>query len=84
MVVIKITPFAPLDPNGAVAEASFKTETDAKSFAFKAAKSPAVICMPSTIYIGAELPLMDPLPLIRTLAAAPGCPDPENTCTPGA
>ena len=82
LVVMIITPLAPLDPYKEVEEASFKTEIDSTCswailfrFPLKGA--------PSTITRGEESALIEPTPLILMMGLVPGTPPEVIILTPG-
>ena len=70
MVVTITTPFEPLEPYIAVADASFKTSIDSMSFGC-GITAPT---KPSTTISGALLALIEVFPLIFMLMGAPGSP----------
>ncbi|MNY17560.1 hypothetical protein D3C86_1508820 [compost metagenome] len=74
-----ITPFAPLAPYIAVADASFKISIDSISAGFIALLFASSNGKPSTTYSGELSCVMDPAPRITILLTSPGCPsDPET------
>ncbi len=83
MVVITITPLAPLAPYKEVVEASFNTVTDLMSFGLMSFNEPENGAS-STMYKGASEPFTDPNPRIRIVEELPGCPEVLNTATPAA
>src|SRR5690606_13045465 len=78
-VVIIITPFDAREPYNPVAAASLRIVTVSISLGFAV---PPII--PSTTYNGEGLAVIDPDPLITTLAEAVGSPEELETTTPGA
>ena len=92
-VVIIITPFEPLEPKIAVAEASFNIENDSISLKLMSAngsvgalvldKSSLLITIPSITIRGWLLPVMDAAPLILILMPWPSLPFPAWMLTPG-
>ena len=90
LVVIKITPFAPLDPYIAVAEASFKTTNVSISFGlirFNGLAEPAIPPLsngtPSITINGSLLAFIEVPPLILIVLPEPGAPLLELIFTPG-
>ena len=76
LVVIITTPFAPLEPYKAPAEASFSTVTDSMSLGLIVFRAPSN-GVPSTTYNGVLEAEMEPNPRITMEAPEPGCPLPE-------
>ena len=88
-VVIRITPFAALEPYKDAAAASFKTVIFSISLGLiediilndllspltgERATSPETTGTPSTTYRGSLVAFIEPVPLTRISNAAPGCP----------
>ena len=71
-----ITPFAPLAPYKAAAEASLSTLILCTSLLFIALRLPSK-GTPSIIISGLLEALIEPIPRMRTVAPEPGSPDPE-------
>src|SRR5690606_39255398 len=84
LVLLNTTPFAPLDPYMAVAEASFKTSLLSISVLVRMVGLFPKIGKPSTTSRGSLLPWIELDPLIRTFNPAPGAPVVGVTCTPAA
>ena len=93
MVVIRITPFAPLEPYNAVAEASFKTETDSIAFGSieesgfqdsinEALSEPFPTTTPSITYKGFGVPIKELTPLMVTIFEDPGSPLADEKLSP--
>ena len=68
----------------ALAAASFRTDIDSTSLGLISEMDPSY-GMPSTMYRGELLALIEPMPLMRIVASPDaGSPEDDMTCTPGA
>ena len=80
-VVISTTPFAPLAPYKAPADASFRTDMDSMSLLLMELRSPSN-GTPSTTIRGEFDAFIEPNPLILSSAPLPGWPPPDVAMTP--